>query len=964
MTIDSAGNVYVTGTGSGSTQVSGGFLTIKYDTNGNKLWERNYTAIGAPHAIFVDQNGNVYVTGTTGSDFATVKYDPDGNQLWSIGSTGSASGYWNEAYALTVDVAGNVYVTGQIGESYLAYDYLTIKYDSDGTEVWRDRYNGPGNGTDSGHDISVDSGGNVYVTGSSDGASGTGMATIKYDTNGTRVWVRRYEGPQGIFLDRDSTGNIYVAAGSTIIKYSSAGSQLWVRSLPFSQVGIFGAPYSRKGMAVDSTGSVYLTGTSFSGAPNPDYITIKYDLNGNLQWTIRYNGPANSNDYGNAIAVDSPGNVYVTGATTSAVPNNDATTIKYSQQLPLSVALAGSGGGTVTSNPSGINCGATCSASFPTGTTVTLTATPDGTSTFAGWSGACTGTGSCMVSMSDARTVTATFTRIQYALNVTKTGSGSGTVTSSPAGLNCGTTCAAAFNAGTVVTLTATPSGAFSFAEWSGACSGTGSCVVTMDMAKVVTATFTADSDGDGFTNFEESIGGSDPGNSSSIPTYAEALDNLGRTVRLVVPADGTISDFHWVDPTTLPSPPAGTFPYGLVAMMMGVPSPGATRTVAVTFPGSVSPSAQYEKYGPIASPSWYTFPFGSNDGDVTITLTLTDGGAGDHDGAANGVIADPGGPFVAAATETLGNISTRAQVGTGTNRAIGGFILQGSGTKQVLIRARGPSMSGAPDFLLGTLANPYVRIYSVTAGAYIAQNDDWGTQSDPLCASSGNVCGTPAEITATGLDPCVPNPGQSVAPPGCANEAVLLITLPPGGYTAVVSGVSNGTGVGLVEVFDVGGSSTAQLVNISTRAQVGILANRMIGGFILEGSSSKQMLIRARGPSMGGAPDFVPGTLSNPYVRIYSVTAGAYIAQNDNWGDQSDPLCAASGYVCGTGAEITATGLDPCVPNPGQSVAPPGCANESVLLITLPPGAYTAVMSGVNNGTGVGLVEVFDVAP
>lgn len=137
-----------------------------------------------------------------------------------------------------------------------------------------------------------------------------------------------------------------------------------------------------------------------------------------------------------------------------------------------------------------------------------------------------------------------------------------------------------------------------------------------------------------------------------------------------------------------------------------------------------------------------------------------------------------------------------------------------------------------------------------------------------------------------------------------------------------------------------------------------------MIGGFIIDGTVPKTVLLRARGPSMGGAPFNIAGTLSNPYLRLYSSTAGAYIAQNDNWGDQSDTLCESKGFVCGSPAEITATGIDPCIPNPGQTSAPPGCSNESALLITLPPGAYTAVMSGVSGGTGVGLVEVFEVLP
>ncbi|MCC7202360.1 MAG: hypothetical protein IT393_06860 [Nitrospirae bacterium] len=139
---------------------------------------------------------------------------------------------------------------------------------------------------------------------------------------------------------------------------------------------------------------------------------------------------------------------------------------------------------------------------------------------------------------------------------------------------------------------------------------------------------------------------------------------------------------------------------------------------------------------------------------------------------------------------------------------------------------------------------------------------------------------------------------------------------------------------------------------------------DREIGGFIISGSTSKTVMIRGRGPSMSGAPFNMTGTLSNPYMRRYSSTAGAYIAQNDNWGNQGDPLCAGSGFVCGTPAEITATGLDPCTPNPGQGTAPPGCSNESAMLITLPSGSYSAVVSGVNNTTGIGLVEVFEVAP
>jgi hypothetical protein len=162
----------------------------------------------------------------------------------------------------------------------------------------------------------------------------------------------------------------------------------------------------------------------------------------------------------------------------------------------LSVSLAGTGGGTVTSDPPGINCGADCTEMYNHGTVVTLTATPTAGSIFDGWSGACAGLGACIVTMDAARSVTATFTASinTYLLTVVLAGDGVGTVTSDPPGIDCGTDCTESYNAGTVVTLTATPAGGSTFAGWSGACAGMGSCVVTMSAARTVAATFVTSS--------------------------------------------------------------------------------------------------------------------------------------------------------------------------------------------------------------------------------------------------------------------------------------------------------------------------------------------------------------------------------------------------------------------------------------------------------------------------------------
>ena len=163
-----------------------------------------------------------------------------------------------------------------------------------------------------------------------------------------------------------------------------------------------------------------------------------------------------------------------------------------STSFTLTLTKSGTGTGTVASSPPGIACGASCSADFASGTAVSLTATPDPGSTFAGWSGACSGTGACSVTMDAAKSVSANFTASPglFTLTVAKSGAGTGTVTSTPSGISCGTTCSASFASGAVVSLTASPDSGSTFAGWSGACSGTGACSVTMDAAKSVSANF------------------------------------------------------------------------------------------------------------------------------------------------------------------------------------------------------------------------------------------------------------------------------------------------------------------------------------------------------------------------------------------------------------------------------------------------------------------------------------------
>lgn len=301
------------------------------------------------YAVAVDASGNVYVTGfsngsNTGADYATIKYNASGTQQWVAVYNGPGNGN-DIAFGIAVDGSGNVYVTGYSAGSGTGYDCATIKYDASGSQKWVARYNGPVNGNDYGSFIAIDGSGNVYITGQSAG-SGTGRdyITIKYDASGGQKWAARYNGPvngddtaQGLAVD--GSGNVYVtgrSAGSgtgcypvcedyATIKYNASGVQQWVAQYN----GPGNSEDFASAMAIDASGNVYVTGTSTGSGTNWDYATIKYDTSGTQQWVARYNGPGNSNDAANAIAIDGSGNVYVTGQSGVNQALNDYATVKY-----------------------------------------------------------------------------------------------------------------------------------------------------------------------------------------------------------------------------------------------------------------------------------------------------------------------------------------------------------------------------------------------------------------------------------------------------------------------------------------------------------------------------------------------------------------------------------------------------------------------------------------------------------
>ncbi|MCG3116613.1 MAG: SBBP repeat-containing protein [Candidatus Manganitrophus sp. SA1] len=340
LAIDVVGNVYVTGTSPGAT---GDTATIKYDANGNQLWAARYDNGGEDHAlgVEVDAVGNVYITGYsfngTYDDYLTIKYDQLGNLIWLARyDSGATPFFGSHAYSLTIDGAGNVYVTGTSDGGPTGTDYATVKYDANGNQLWASRYH---NGvTEVARLVSVDSSGNVHVTGFSYNAvnpSDLDYATIKYDAGGNQLWVRRYDNGQidlATGLAIDASGNAYVTGASlganglsdyATVKYDPAGNQVWVARFD----GISHESAGANAVTVDLLGDIYVTGFSvFNGTS--DYATVKYNPNGIQQWVVRYDN--GSHDTATDVAVDAAGQVYVVGYSSNGA-NDDYATIKYVQ---------------------------------------------------------------------------------------------------------------------------------------------------------------------------------------------------------------------------------------------------------------------------------------------------------------------------------------------------------------------------------------------------------------------------------------------------------------------------------------------------------------------------------------------------------------------------------------------------------------------------------------------------------
>jgi uncharacterized delta-60 repeat protein len=424
------------------------------------------------YAGALQPDGKIVVAGssvgaTTFRDFVVARFNANGTPDSSFGSGGHVvtdfdSGY-DDAYDLLLQPDGKLVAVGTAENAAGIRDFFALA-----------RYLGNGS-----LDTSFGSGGKVTTA---VGASYDEARAAALQPDGKIVaGGDSYMGSRNIFALARYNGN-----GSLDQSFASGGKLTTVVGTDLESV---------LDLALQPDGKVLAAGYADPGSGGgSDFALVRYNADGSLDQGFGAGGKviaglSSRSDTARAMVLQPDGKI-VLGGLYVHPENTSDWDFELARFLgnSLAVTKAGSGSGTVTSSPSGIDCGSTCSAPFAA-VPVTLTATPAAGSTFTGWAGDCSGTGSCTVTMSADRSVTATF-EADKTLTVNLAGSGTGTVVSSPPGIDCPSTCAHAFTHGTSVTLTATSSSRSRFAGWSGDCSGTGTCTLSMTAARTATARF------------------------------------------------------------------------------------------------------------------------------------------------------------------------------------------------------------------------------------------------------------------------------------------------------------------------------------------------------------------------------------------------------------------------------------------------------------------------------------------
>jgi hypothetical protein len=340
----------------------------------------------------------------------------------------------------------------------------------------------------------------------------------------------------------------------------------------------------------------------------------------------------------------------------------------------------------------------------------------------------------------------------------------------------------------------------------------------------------------------------------------------------------------------------------------------GSNVTFSVAATGTPAPTFQWKKNGTaISGATAATFTLSGVQGPDAAIYTVTVANSAGTLTSSEAVLT-----VNAIVAARLASLSVRTPAGMGDQTLIVGFIVSGDG-KSLLVRGVGPTLTSYG--VTGALVDPQLKLFA--GNTQIDGNDNWST-----AANAAQVAATAAQL-------------QDFALPTGSLDAALLTTLNSGAYTAQVSGVNTTTGIALVEVYETNPNATAKLTGVSARTQVGTGDNILIAGFVITGNAKKTVLIRGVGPAL--TPMGVAGALTDPQLTV-KTAAGAVLASNDNWSD-----AANSAQVAANAAQL-------------QDFPLPTGSKDAALLLTLDPGLYNVLVSGVGGTTGVALVEVYEV--
>ncbi|QWV94814.1 S8 family serine peptidase [Geomonas oryzisoli] len=577
--LDAGGNTYLTGAWTPYTVTDPDhYMTAKFSPSGALLWSRSYSLSSAVNGwaegIALDSGGNAYVTGgypdpnslnysSAGSTpFTTVKYDPQGNQIWNRDF--AEEGKVDLGTSVALDPSGNLYVAGY-GTTYVddySDDFL-IKYDSAGNVLWSRGYDSAE--VDKVFAIATDASGNAYLAGRKGWRNPNGSYTyqrliLKYSPEGTLLWEKTLSDDVMSTIVTGTDGSVYVGSGE-LLKYDPAGGVAWTK--PIRVGGAKGPWIMIDSLVIGKQGHIYAGGTFFNGSDSVCAVA-KLDADGNVLWTKQISGEI---DAPVKLALDGSGALHVSRSWLGGMlvtvlteylvvepPPVGVMGKSYSAKVqlnggaaPYTVSLAGGGlppgltidpvtqtiSGTPTASgnfyftlqlqdatgarnlsetvlqvyeplevtftdrgtgrvdfSNGASYSGPCSLSFAPGMVVTMSAVAGAGSVFTGWTGACSGTNVCTVTMDGSKSVGAGFKKLTATLTVSRPSTlGSGTVQFSP-GVSCTGSCLQVYDFGTDVTLTAVPAVGSVFAGWAGACSGVSVCTLPMTADRLVFAKF------------------------------------------------------------------------------------------------------------------------------------------------------------------------------------------------------------------------------------------------------------------------------------------------------------------------------------------------------------------------------------------------------------------------------------------------------------------------------------------